>query len=902
MPKILAIDDKQDNLVTISALLRNLIPDCTVITSDSGAEGIKKAEAEQPDTILLDIKMPEMDGFEVCRHLKSNEETKHIPVIMVTAIRTDSQSRVKGLEIGADAFLSKPIDEIELVAQIKVMLRIKKAEDILRKEKDLLEDAVRERTRALRESEEKYRLMFETMVSGFALLEMMYDESGKPMDCRYLDVNPAHEKLTGLKTSEIIGRTARESIPGLEDSWIENYGQVDRTGKPMEVENYVEGLKSWYKVFAYRTKPGFIAVTFENITDRKRVEETLKESETKHKEMIANISDVIAIMDSSGIIRYKSPNIEKWFGWHPEDLVGTDGWETVHPDDLEGIQKEFLTLLEQYKSTKTVTYRYKCKNGNYKWIELTAVNLVKDAIVNGVLMNYHDITERNRAEEALRESEEQYRTLMDSLPVAVYRNTPGPEGKFLMANLAFCKMFGFKNEEEVKDFTPASLYQDPKERKEYSDNLIQKEVLKNDERTLLKRDGTPVNTSITASVGYGKDGEVSHFDSIMLDITETRRLQAQLQQAQKMEAMGTLAGGIAHDFNNLLMAIQGRAAIMLMNKDSSHPDIKHLKGIEDNIESAADLTNQLLGFARGGKYEVRPTDLNELIKKQNRMFGRTKKEITIRGKYEENPWPVEVDRGQIEQVLLNLYVNAWQAMPGGGNLYLETENVTLDEHYVKPFSIEPGRYVKISVTDTGVGMDKAIQEKIFEPFFTTKEMDRGTGLGLASVYGIIKNHGGFINVYSEKGHGSAFNIFLPASEEEVIEEKKSAGDTLRGTETVLFVDDEDMIIEIAEELFERLGYKVLTARSGKEAIGIYEENKERIDIVLLDMIMPDMSGSDTYDRMKDIDPKVKVLLSSGYSINGQATEIMDRGCDGFIQKPFKTEELSQKLREILDER
>ena len=379
------------------------------------------------------------------------------------------------------------------------------------------------------------------------------------------------------------------------------------------------------------------------------------------------------------------------------------------------------------------------------------------------------------------------------------------------------------------------------------------------------------------------------------------RLEAELQQAQKMEAMGILAGGIAHDFNNLLMAIQGRTSIMLMKKDSSHPDNGHLKGIEDNVESAADLTRQLLGFARGGKYEVKPTDLNELIKKQNRMFGRTKKEITIRGKYGENLWSVDVDQGQIDQVLLNLYVNAWQAMPAGGDLYLETENVALDENYVKPFSVEPGRYVKISVTDTGTGMDKATRAKIFEPFFTTKEMGRGTGLGLASAYGIIKNHGGFINVYSEKGHGTAFNIYLPASEEEIIEEKKAAVDTLRGTETVLFVDDEEMIIEVASEVLENLGYNVLTARSGKEACEIYEKNKEQIDIVLLDMIMPDMSGSDTYDRMKKIDPDIKVLLSSGYSINGQATEIMDRGCNGFIQKPFKMKELSQKLREILDD-
>ena len=374
----------------------------------------------------------------------------------------------------------------------------------------------------------------------------------------------------------------------------------------------------------------------------------------------------------------------------------------------------------------------------------------------------------------------------------------------------------------------------------------------------------------------------------------------QLQQAQKMEAMGTLAGGIAHDFNNLLMTIQGRTSIMLMKKDSSHPDIAHLKGIEDNVDSAADLTKQLLGFARGGKYEVKPTDINELIKKQNRMFGRTKKEITIRGKHEKDLWVVETDKGQIGQVLMNLYVNAWQAMPSGGELDVQTENVLIDEDHNKTYQMEPGRYVKISVTDTGVGMDKATQERIFDPFFTTKEMGRGTGLGLASVYGIIKNHGGLIDVYSEKGHGTTFNIYLPASEKEVIEEKKSAGDILKGSETVLFVDDENMIIEVAKEVLEHLGYKVLISKTGKEAIETYHKNKEKIDIVLLDMIMPDMSGGDTYDNLKEIDPDIKVLLSSGYSINGQATEIMDRGCNGFIQKPFKMKELSQKLREILD--
>jgi len=366
--------------------------------------------------------------------------------------------------------------------------------------------------------------------------------------------------------------------------------------------------------------------------------------------------------------------------------------------------------------------------------------------------------------------------------------------------------------------------------------------------------------------------------------------------------VGTLAGGIAHDFNNLLMAIQGRTSMVLMNMDSSHPDFEHLREIEDRVESAADLTRQLLSFARGGKYEVTPSDLNKLIKKENRMFGRTKKEITIRGTYGKNLWSVEVDRGQIDQVTLNLYINAWQAMPAGGHLYIQTQNVTLDENYTEPYQVEPGKYVKISITDTGVGMDKATQKRIFDPFFTTKEMSRGAGLGLASVYGIIKNHGGFINVYSEKGEGSTFNIYLPASEKEVIEEKKPAGDTLRGSETILFVDDEDMIIEVAQDLLETLGYKVLTAGGGKEAIETYKKNKEQIDIVILDMVMPDMGGGETYDKLKEINPDIKVLLASGYSLNGAATEILDRGCNGFIQKPAKMIELSQKLRAILDKK
>jgi len=388
------------------------------------------------------------------------------------------------------------------------------------------------------------------------------------------------------------------------------------------------------------------------------------------------------------------------------------------------------------------------------------------------------------------------------------------------------------------------------------------------------------------------------------DVTDRKRLEAQLLQAQKMEAIGTLAGGIAHDFNNLLMGIQGHISLMALDIGPHHPHFDHLRGVENMVSRGACLTKQLLGFARGGKYDVRSTDLNELIDNSLEMFGRTKKEIRIHRKFQKDIWAVEVDRGQIEQVMLNLYVNAWQAMPGGGDLYLETENVRLDERVLSPFGVKPGSYVKVSVTDTGVGLDEETQQRIFEPFFTTKEVGRGTGLGLASAYGIIKNHDGIIDVCSEKGGGTTFCIYLPAAEAPVSEQvaEKREEEIHRGRETVLLVDDEDMIIDVGHKMLKVMGYEVLLARSGKEAIEVYEKNKHRVALVILDMIIPDTGGGEIYERMREINPDVKVLLSSGYSIDGEATQILEQGCDGFIQKPFGMIELAEKIREILEKK
>ncbi|HMK48928.1 MAG TPA: response regulator, partial [Thermodesulfovibrionales bacterium] len=383
---------------------------------------------------------------------------------------------------------------------------------------------------------------------------------------------------------------------------------------------------------------------------------------------------------------------------------------------------------------------------------------------------------------------------------------------------------------------------------------------------------------------------------------ENVKLSSQLLQAQKMEAIGTLAGGIAHDFNNLLMGILGYTSIMLLKTESTHPFYEKLKIIEQQVESGSELTRQLLGFARGGKYEVKSVDINSLVTKSSDIFGRTKKDITIHRKLQEDLYPVEADRGQIEQVLMNLYVNAWQAMPSGGSFYIETQNTFLDKQRCLASNAAPGAFVKISLTDSGVGMDIETQKRIFEPFFTTKLIGKGTGLGLASAYGIIKNHGGIINVYSEKGHGTTFNVYLPASTAAAVEMRPPEETLLRGDETILVVDDEPINIEALEELLEELGYKALTARSGAEAIEVYKQHPAGIDLVILDMIMPEINGKETLIKLMEIDKDVTVLLSSGFSINGEAKAILNLGCRGFIQKPFKPEELTRKIRDALERR
>ncbi len=522
--------------------------------------------------------------------------------------------------------------------------------------------------------------------------------------------------------------------------------------------------------------------------------------------------------------------------------------------------------------------------------------------------------EKETISHELLRSEEKYRYLVQNSPDIIY--TLDADGNFTFINDALEHLLGFTVDDLIGKHVSTIVCEDDRdkaigyfdgkrswERAASGIELRLQAVVGGQQKENLRRYLTVEVKSMGIFEESPIDGQRRHVGThgVIRDISERQRLHAQIQKDERLKSLGTLAGGIAHDFNNLLMGIQGRSSLIAMDLEDSHPAFEHLQAIDECIYSASHLTKQLLGFARGGKYEVKPVNLNDVIVNSARIFGRTKKEVTIETQFHDTTIVVDADPRQIDQVLLNLYVNAWQAMPEGGSLRLETRKVTLDTKDAAHHQVEPGRYARLSVTDTGVGMDQKTLQRIYDPFFSTKDKSQGAGLGLASAYGIIKNHAGVIHAQSELGHGTTFTIYLPISEKTVANEDSSAQTVSNGSGTILLVDDEHMIIEVNQALLKRLGYQVIAAKCGEEALDVVHRFGQGVDLVILDMIMPGMDGGKTFDCIREISPEMPILLSSGYAINGRAQQIMDRGCNGFIQKPFSLGELSQKVGQLLDD-
>lgn len=728
------------------------------------------------------------------------------------------------------------------------------------------------------------------------------------------------------------------------------------TGAPCTRERFADrpdGKRIWTETHAWPifNETGDVTHVVEyarDITERKEAEGKLQESEERYRVLFEMAQDAILVSDETGRFVDVNQAACELLGYSKEELLELGHKELGANTTNTSGYDTFLKVRDRLMKKITSRVNQRKKDGTLLPVEITGSFFERKGQRMAIAIA-RDISEHERAERMLRESEEKFRAITCSAKDAIMMMDN--EGNISYWNEAAQKIFGYSDQEalgkELHMFLAPQKYHDAYRRalRTFTQTGTGAAVDKMLELEAVRKDGSifPIELSVSAV----RIGEKWHATGIVRDISERkqvekalrtahdemarrveertaelaernrqleseiadrkraedekREIEAQLQQAQKLEAIGTLAGGIAHDFNNLLMGILGNTSLMLLNCAPTQPHYERLKNIERQIQSAARLTNQLLDYARKGRYEVKPLDLNQLVKETSETLGRTKKEISIHLELAEDLAPIEAESSQIQRILFNLFVNAADAMPDGGDLFLKTTNITHSHMIDEVYNPRPGDYIELTVVDTGEGMEKDVLDKIFDPFFTTKEMGRGTGLGLATVYGIITGHGGYVDVESKKGHGTAFRIYLPASIRKIRKIVQTADKSVKGTGTVLLVDDEDIVLRVSKDMLEAMSYRVLTAADGREAVEIYKKNRDKIDIVILDMIMPNMGGGEIYDRIKEIHPGIKVLLSSGYSIDSQATAIMERGCDGFIQKPFGMKELSEKIRTILND-
>ena len=701
-----------------------------------------------------------------------------------------------------------------------------------------------------------------------------------------------------------------ETLPKVLERWRHTIA----TGEPFDMEFPLRGADGRFRPFLTRIYPvrnseGQIVQwvgTNTDITEQKQLEAALRASEARHAKMVANIGDVIAIIDQDGINRYKSPNIERWFGWKPEEVVGRSTWENVHPDDLVNTQRKFLEILSAPDATGSAELRYRCKDGGYKWIEFTGVNLLHDPSIQGVLLNYRDVTERKRVKAALLREKEFTEAIFDSTPGIIYLYDDQ------------CRLVRWnKRHEELTGYTADELSRirllDWYAGDENALAIVQaglkrtfEEGYGHAEVEMQRKDGSRMPMYLTASP-LMIDGK-SYFVGIGIDITEHRRveeekerLQAQLLQAQKMESVGRLAGGVAHDFNNMLGVIIGHAEMALEEVEPASPLHDDLQEIQKAAQRSADLTRQLLAFARKQTVSPKVLNMNETVAGMIQMLRRLIGEnIELAWRPGPELWPVRMDPSQLDQILANLAVNARDAISGVGCVTIETKNVTFDQGCCPAHADRtPGEYVLLKLSDTGAGMDKETLEHLFEPFFTTKEVGKGTGLGLATVYGAVKQNLGFIEVHSEPGQGSTFKIYLPLAEIQAAVGAGASNPPAAGSETVLLVEDEEAILRLSEMILTKHGYEVLAAQSPAEALELARQYEGAIHLLITDVVMPEMNGRELKDRLKALRPEIKVLFMSGYTSDVIAHQgVIEEGV-AFLQKPFTVASLAQKVREVM---
>lgn len=920
----------------------------------------------------------------------------------------------------------------------------------------------------LRASEERYRQLFQESISGLALLDITLDRRGRPRDCRFLEANPAFERLVGRRREEILGRTMRQVMPGFAAEAIDRCGRVALTGEPTQFRGYSERLGRHFEVRAYRPQAGQVAAHFHDVTeaarsearmrsllgisqyrggdllgyalaeaialtesavgyvygydedgqqltistwsgraarsgdapeppmtldldasgpwgdavrqrraivandcaadgqaacgpqgsaelqrllvvpvlagssagvtavvgvankqvpydeadallltllidivsrvlDRQAVEKALVHSRDMMRYVIEHLRGAVAVLDRDLRYVYVSQRWLDDYGVKDKEVIGRrhydlfpdlpQKWRDVHARGLAGEVTSSESEPFEMADGSVTWNRWECR----PWHEA-------DGSIGGIILYSEDTTERVVAEQALRESEEKFALAFRTAPYAI-TITRWSDGSLVDVNDAFTTLSGYTREEALENSSIGlALWVNPEDRSRVLAQLARGEKVASQEMQFRRKDGSVMSGLFSAEVIRFR--AEPYILSSTNDITEYKRaeaervaLQAQLLQAQKMESVGRLAGGVAHDFNNLLTAISGYAEMASTALDGNPAARQDLEEVMRSAERARNLTRQLLAFSRRQELQMRPVDLNVVVTDLARMLRRLiGEDIELELALAPGPAPVRADVSQIEQVLANLSVNARDAMPSGGRIVISTTNLDLDADAAAERGLTPGRYVRLVVADNGQGMTDGVKTHLFEPFFTTKEAGKGTGLGLATVYGIVKQHGGEVSVDSDVGKGTAVSVYLPALGREPIDDARPGADQAArgGREVILLAEDEEVVREITRRVLERLGYRVLEAADGEQALQLVADGAVVPDLLITDLVMPRMGGLELAHRLRDSVPGLRVLYTSGYTEETRALSDATASGDSYLPKPYTAAALGTRVRAILD--
>lgn len=877
---------------------------------------------------------------------------------------------------------------------------------------------------ALHDSEERYHTLFESMQEGFAFHEVICNEQGEPVDYRYLDINPAFERLTGLKRATTVGRTVREVIPGIEEEWIQTFGRVALTGEPAERENYVRELDRYYRAKAYSPEQNKFAVVFEEITAQKRAMRDLEQREAQLRVLFDSSQAGIIMIDQAGRISVANQRMAEMFGCSMEELIGSSYPSHVHPDDHGAGDQRMRQLLRGEIEFVSTERHYIRKDGSSLWGFLSGRRHEdSDGSLISLVGHITDITELKMSVTALQESEERFRSYIQHAPIGIF--IASESGSYFDVNPAACRITGYCREELLAMGIPDLLPPESLPWAEKNFRTLQKTGTASGECAFKRKNGeigywsleasklsstrfiafvsditerklvdellnetqelfalfmkhTPVYTFIKQIEGgqsrivqisdnfidmigkpaaelkgctmfdvfpadfarkitdddlkivaQGKilqldedfngrnytsikfpifrEGKNSLLAGFTIDITdrkhaedERHQLEQQLLHAQKLESLGVLAGGIAHDFNNILTAIIGNAELALMRLAPESPVLDNLHRIENAAARAADLARQMLAYSGKGHFVIEAMDLNRLVEEMGHMLEVSISKKAILRYNLCRPLPaVDVDATQIRQIIMNLVINASEAIGDRSGVVAITSGIIeCSEGYLKDVwltdPLPEGVYVFLEIADTGCGMDKETQGKIFDPFFTTKFT--GRGLGMAAVLGIIRGHKGAIKIYSEPGKGSSFKVLLPVGARPAdLCSDENCADAWTGSGVALLVDDEETVRTIGSEMLRELGFEVITAGDGREAVEKFRVRHD-ISLVILDLTMPHMDGEQCFRELRQIDANVKVVMSSGFSEYEVTQKFTGKGLAGFIQKPYKLSALQAVLR------